>query len=156
MLEKILVLLERFVAAHELLATASTNISIALRTSPVYKNEGGAVADVKESKPATSEAPAVEEKVEEEKAEEKPEPKTRRTRTTKVKEELAIDVKALRDEVLEIDDALTDGDIEEALDEFDDLMDEYKAKTLKDIKEADLPEFVKKARKIVDKYYDEK
>ena len=40
--------------------------------------------------------------------------------------------------------------------EFDDLMDEYSAKTLKDIKEADLPEFVKKARKIVAKYYDEK
>ena len=151
MLEKILVLLERFVAAHELLATASTNISIAQRTISNQQNEGGAAADVKEVKPVAEETPAVEEK-----AEEKPEPKTRRTRQTKAKEEQAIDVKALRDEVLEIDDALTDGDIEEALDEFDDLMDEYSAKTLKDIKEADLPEFVKKARKIVAKYYDEK
>jgi len=151
MLEKILVLLERFVAAHELLATASTNISIAQRIISNQQNEGGAAADVKEVKPVAEETPAVEEK-----AEEKPEPKTRRTRTAKAKEEPAIDVKALRDEVLEIDDALTDGEIEEALDEFDDLMDEYSAKTLKDIKEADLPEFVKKARKIVAKYYDEK
>lgn len=151
MLEKILVLLERFVAAHELLATASTNISIAQRTISNQQNEGGAAADVKAVKPVAEETPAVEEK-----AEEKPEPKTRRTRQAKAKEEQAIDVKALRAEVLEIDDALTDGDIEEALDEFDDLMDEYSAKTLKDIKEADLPEFVKKARKIVAKYYDEK
>ena len=150
MLEKILVLLERFVAAHELLATASTNISIAQRIISNQQNEGGAAADVKEVKPVAEETPAVE------KAEEKPEPKTRRTRQTKAKEEQAIDVKALRAEVLEIDDALTDGDIEEALDDFDDLMDEYSAKTLKDIKEADLPEFVKKARKIVAKYYDEK
>lgn len=145
MLEKILVLLERFVAAHELLATASTNISIAVRTDAVKQNESTDIT------PELKKAPVVEEKVEE-----KPEPKTRRTRTPKAKEEPAIDVKALRDEVLEIDDALTDGDIEEALDEFDDLMDEYSAKTLKDIKEADLPEFVKKARKIVAKYYDEK
>lgn len=149
MLEKILVLLERFVAAHELLATASTNISIAQRT---IANRGEPVfATLEEVKPEQKETPVVEEK-----AEEKPEPKTRRTRATKPKEEPAIDVKALRAEVLEIDDALTDGDIEEALDEFDDLMDEYAAKTLKDIKEADLPEFVKKARKIVAKYYDEK
>lgn len=150
MLEKILVLLERFVAAHELLATASTNISIAQRTISNQQNEGGAAADVKEVKPAIEETPAVEEKVEEAPV------KTRRTRQTKAKEEPAIDVKALRDEVLEIDDALTDGEIEEALDEFDDLMDEYSAKTLKDIKESDLPEFVKAARKIVAKYYDEK
>lgn len=141
MLEKILVLLERFVAAHESIAN-----SLAIRPEPVF-----ATLEETEVKPAIEETPAVEEKMEE-----KPEPKTRRTRTAKAKEEPAIDVKALRDEVLEIDDALTDGDIEEALDEFDDLMDEYSAKTLKDIKEADLPEFVKKARKIVAKYYDEK
>ena len=141
MLEKIIDLLERFVSAHESIANSLANTV----TTPV-----GEIA-VKEVKPVAEETPAVEGKVEE-----KPEPKTRRTRTAKAKEEPAIDVKALRDEVLEIDDALTDGDIEEALDEFDDLMDEYSAKTLKDIKEADLPEFVKKARKIVAKYYDEK
>ena len=109
MLEKILVLLERFVAAHESIAN-----SLASTETPSV----GEIA-IKEVKPVAEETPAVEEK-----AEEKPEPKTRRTRTTKAKEEPAIDVKALRDEVLEIDDALTDGDIEEALDEFDDLMDE--------------------------------
>ena len=141
MLEKILVLLERFVAAHESIANSLAN---------TVTTSVGDIA-VKEVKPVAEETPAVEEKVEE-----TPEPKTRRTRQAKAKEEPAIDVKALRAEVLEIDDALTDGDVEEALDEFDDLMDEYKAKTLKDIKEADLPEFVKKARKIVAKYYDEK
>lgn len=146
MLEKILVLLERFVAAHESIAN-----SLASTETPSV----GEIA-IKEVKPAAEETPAVEKEEVKPVAEETPEPKTRRTRQTKAKEEPVIDVKALRAEVLEIDDALTDGDIEEALDEFDDLMDEYSAKTLKDIKEADLPEFVKKARKIVAKYYDEK
>lgn len=139
MLEKIIALLERFVAAHELIATAHTNTPAKEEVEPEVKIENNA--------PATKLSIVAE----------KEETPKRRTRTTKAKEEAPeIDVKALRAEVLEIDDALTDGDIEEALDEFDELMDDYQAKTLKDIKEADLPEFIKKARKIVAKYYDEK
>ena len=135
----------RFVTAVESIA-ASLAVLLAKPAAPVTETETPTAKTEKKVEPT----------VNAEQVEEAPEPKARRTRTTKAKEEPAIDVKALRAEVLEIDDALTDGDIEEALDEFDDLMDEYSAKTLKDIKEADLPEFVKKARKIVAKYYDEK
>lgn len=154
MLEKILVLLERFVAAHESIADSLRNTAVITSNQEVGvtitapAQNAAIVTNAKKSE--VTEAEQAEE-------EEKPAPvKTRRARTTKAKEDPAIDVKALRAEVLEIDDALTDGDIEDALDEFDDLMDEYSAKTLKDIKEADLPEFLVKARKIVAKYYDEK
>lgn len=141
---EIISLFTRFVTAVESIA-ASLAVLLAKPAAPVTETET----------PTAKTERKVEPTVNAEQVEEAP-VKTRRTRTTKAKEEPEIDVKALRAEVLEIDDALTDGDIEEALDEFDDLMDEYSAKTLKDIKEADLPEFVKKARKIVAKYYDEK
>lgn len=141
---EVISLITRFVTAVESIA-ASLAVLLAKPTDPVAETET----------PTGKTEKKVEPTVNAEQVEEAP-VKTRRTRTTKAKEEPAVDIKALRDEVLEIDDALTDGEIEEALDEFDDLMDEYSAKTLKDIKEADLPEFVKKARKIVAKYYDEK
>lgn len=141
---EVISLITRFVTAVESIA-ASLAVLLAKPAAPVTETETPTAKTKKKVEPT----------VNAEQVEEAP-VKTRRTRTTKAEEEPVIDVKALRDEVLEIDDALTDGDIEEALDEFDELMDEYKAKTLKDIKEADLPEFVKKARKIVDKYYDEK
>lgn len=141
---EVISLITRFVTAVESIA-ASLAVLLAKPTDPVVETET----------PTGKTEKKVEPTVNAEQVEDAP-VKTRRTRTTKAKEEPVIDVKALRDEVLEIDDALTDGDIEEALDEFDELMDEYSAKTLKDIKEADLPEFIKKARKIVAKYYDEK
>lgn len=141
---EVISLFTRFVTAVESIA-ASLAVLLAKPAAPVTETETPTAKTEKKVEPT----------VNAEQVEEAP-VKPRRPRAPKAKEEPAIDVKALRAEVLEIDDALTDGDIEEALDDFDDLMDEYSAKTLKDIKEADLPEFVKKARKIVAKYYDEK
>jgi len=143
MLEKMIALLERFVVAHE-------SIAKSLSSTPVYATLETTEVAVEEEKPAQVGQKA---EVKEEPAEEKP--KRTRNRTPAKKEEPKVDLKALRDEILEIDDAITDGDVDEAADEFDDLMDDYGVNKLPEIKDEDVEAFVIKARKIIAKYYDE-
>jgi len=145
MLEKMIALLERFVVAHE-------SIAKSLASTPVYATLETKEVAVSEEKPAKVEQKA--EAKEEPAAEEKP--KRTRTRSAAKKEEPKVDLKALREEILEIDDAITDGDVDEAADEFDDLMDDYGINKLPEIKDEDVEAFVIKARKIIAKYYEEK
>lgn len=145
MLEKMIALLERFVVAHE-------SIAKSLASTPVYATLETTEVAVAEEKPAQVEQKA--EVKEEPAAEEKP--KRTRTRSAAKKEEPKVDMKALREEILEIDDAITDGDVDEAADEFDDLMDDYGINKLPEIKDEDVEAFVIKARKIIAKYYEEK
>lgn len=154
MLDKFLALLERFVVAHELIAANSgiraTGLDPATAT-PYGKAETPAPAA--EDKPKRGRKPAAKKEPEPE-AEQDPEdePKPKRGRKAAADD---IDYAALREEIADIDDALNDGDSNEAVDEFDDLMDEYGAKKLKDLQDEDLEAFLKAAKKIVNKYYEE-
>ena len=148
MLDKFLALLERFVVAHELIAANSGNRATGLdpaTAAPYGKEETPAPAA--EDKPKRGRKPA-----EKKEPETEDEPKPKRGRKAAAD---GADYGALREEIADIDDALNDGDSNEAVDEFDDLMDEYGAKKLKDLQDEDLEAFLKAAKKIVNKYYEE-
>lgn len=163
MLDKFLALLERFVVAHELIAANSGNRATGLdpaTAAPYGKEETSALEDLAQraaaeagDKPKRGRKPAAQKEVtpEDEPAPED-EPKPKRGRKAASDD---VDYKALREEIADIDDALNDGDSNEAVDEFDDLMDEYGAKKLKDLQDEDLEAFLKAAKKIVNKYYEE-
>lgn len=152
MLDKFLALLERFVVAHELIAANSGNRAAGLdpATAAPYGKEETPVPAA-EDKPKRGRKPAAKKEPEPEQ-EPEDEPKPERGRKAAAGD---VDYKALREEIADIDDALNDGDSNEAVDEFDDLMDEYGAKKLKDLQDEDLEAFLKAAKKIVNKYYEE-
>ncbi|QPI13703.1 13.88 kDa late protein [Serratia phage Tsm2] len=150
MLDKFLALLERFVVAHELIAANSGSRATGLdpaTAAPYGKEEQPAPAA--EDKPKRGRKPAAKKDPE---PEPEDEPKPKRGRKAAADD---VDYAALREQIADIDDALNDGDSNEAVDEFDDLMDEYGAKKLKDLQDEDLEAFLKAAKKIVNKYYEE-
>lgn len=154
MLDKFLALLERFVVAHELIAANSGNRATGIdpaTAAPYGKEE--TTAPTAEDKPKRGRKPAAKKEPEPEDAPEPEEDKPKRGHKAAAADD--VDYKALREEIADIDDALNDGDSNEAVDEFDDLMDEYGAKKLKDLQDEDLEAFLKAAKKIVNKYYEE-
>ncbi|MEL5372102.1 hypothetical protein [Serratia nevei] len=152
MLDKFLALLERFVVAHELIAANSGKTTLVEKVGEVVSAEETPAPAV-EDKPKRGRKPAAKKEPE---PEDEPEPeeedKPKRGRKAAADD---VDYAALREEIADIDDALNDGDSNEAVDEFDDLMDEYGAKKLKDLQDEDLEAFLKAAKKIVNKYYEE-
>lgn len=152
MLDKFLALLERFVVAHELIAANSGKTTLIEKVGDVVRAEE-TPAPAAEDKPKRGRKPAAKKDPEpEDEPAPEDEPKPKRGRKAAADD---VDYAALREQIADIDDALNDGDSNEAVDEFDDLMDEYGAKKLKDLQDEDLEAFLKAANKIVNKYYEE-
>lgn len=137
MLDKFLVLLERFVVAHELIAANSAKPAAVL----------GEVAAAPEA------------------AEPEQKPAAKRTRTAKPKaapepepeqeeEEEAADIDTLRDEIKTMATHIAEGDSDECADEFDDLLEDFKVRTVTKLNDDDVEEFHAEAKKIVSKYYE--
>ena len=152
MLEKFLVLLERFVVAHELIAansvkqvvvaeTATTKPDVATKELPV---EG---EDIVDTKPAEEEKPK------------------RKPRNAKVEEPAPapeedkedVDYKSLRDQIQAIDDAINEGPSAAACDDSDELLEEFTGKKMKiaAIKDEDLVEYLERLTAIKNKYFEE-
>lgn len=157
MLQDLIALLTRFVVAVETIAANSAKGDVQAQAIAKAKNAEADEDKARETEqaPKASEAPkrgrkpaAKKEPEQEPEEEEKP----KRGRKAAADD---VDYRALREEIADIDDALNDGDSNEAVDEFDDLMDEYGAKKLKDLQDEDLEAFLKAAKKIVNKYYEE-
>lgn len=152
MLEKFLVLLERFVVAHELIAansakqvvvaeTATTEPTVATKEIPV---EG---EDLVDTKPAEEEKPK--RKPRKAKVEEPtPEPE---------EEKEEVDYQSLRDQIQAIDDAINEGPSEAACDDSDELLEEFTGKKMKiaAIKDEDLAEYLERLTAIKNKYFEE-
>lgn len=145
MLDKFLALLERFVVAHELIAANSGKTTLIEKVGDVVRAEE-TTAPAAEDKPKRGRNPA---------AKKEPAPEEDKPKRGRKAAADDVDYAALREEIADIDDALNDGDSNEAVDEFDNLMDEYGAKKLKDLQDEDLEAFLKAAKKIVNKYYEE-
>lgn len=171
MLEKFLVLLERFVVAHELIAANSAkqasskeldtklNIAIAkhevakeklelehtleLQKSSIKKEIPVEGEDIVDTKPAEEEKPR-KAKVEEP----APAPEEK-------KEE--VDYKFLRDQIQAIDDAINEGPSDAACDDSDELLEEFTGKKMKiaAIKDEDLAEYLERLMVIKNKYFEE-
>lgn len=150
MLDKFLVLLERFVVAHELIAANSAKqpatVTVANNTTkPVeIKVEG---EDVIDTKPEPEDDLA-----DDDEPEEKPK---RKPRQAKPKEEpKGPDVAKLREEIKTIAKAIAAGASDECADKFDELLEDYKVRTVTKLADEDVEAFHKDATKLVGKYYE--
>ena len=165
MLEKFLVLLERFVVAHELIAANS-----AKQFAPTTAKEAAAVAAHKieqfsESiKEETKEIPVEGEDIVDTKPAEEEKPK-RKPRKAKVEdptpepeeEKEEVDYQSLRDQIQAIDDAINEGPSDAACDDSDELLEEFTGKKMKiaAIKDEDLAEYLERLTAIKNKYFEE-
>lgn len=144
MLEKFLVLLERFVVAHELIAANS-----AKQFAPTTAKEAAAVAAHKieqfsESiKEETKEIPVEGEDIVDTKPAEE--------------EKEEVDYQSLRDQIQAIDDAINEGPSDAACDDSDELLEEFTGKKMKiaAIKDEDLAEYLERLTAIKNKYFEE-
>ncbi|EHO0270166.1 hypothetical protein KNE10_003606 [Salmonella enterica] len=163
MLDKFLVLLERFVVAHELIAANSAKSkSVGALTVDVSTTGVEAVnaakkelnvegEDVIDTKP-TKAKPEPEDDLDDEEQEEKPK---RKPRQAKPKEEpKGPDVAALREEIKTIAKAIAAGDSDECADKFDELLEDYKVRTVTKLADEDIKDFHKDAKNLVGKYYE--
>lgn len=158
MLEKFLVLLERFVAAHELIAanskrevfeaTLGETIKDAVAESESVKK---AVKEVAPKKSARQKA-AKPEPEEDDLNDEEEEPVKKDTKKKAAKPE--VDLSELRAEIKMMAGAVGEGDNDDCADDFDDLMDEYDARTISKISDEDVVAFHADLKKLVSKYYE--
>ncbi|MEF6102190.1 hypothetical protein U9Z36_21195 [Escherichia coli] len=171
MLEKFLVLLERFVVAHELIAANSarrTELPKAI-TAPYGKDVDSGVAETATITPTvvkeeTKEIPVEGEDVVDTKPAEEEKPK-RKPRKAKVEEPAPepeeekeeVDYKSLRDQIQAIDDAINEGPSDAACDDSDELLEEFTGKKMKiaAIKDEDLAEYLERLTAIKNKYFEE-
>ncbi|HAM5207803.1 TPA: hypothetical protein IB044_004374 [Escherichia coli] len=171
MLEKFLVLLERFVVAHELIAANSarrTELPKAI-TAPYGKDVDSGVAETATITPTvvkeeTKEIPVEGEDVVDTKPAEEEKPK-RKPRKAKVEEPAPepeeekeeVDYKSLRDQIQAIDDVINEGPSDAACDDSDELLEEFTGKKMKiaAIKDEDLVEYLERLTAIKNKYFEE-
>lgn len=153
MLDKFLVLLERFVVAHELIAANSAKPAAVI--SPVVSGPAAPEAAEPEQKPAAKRGRPAKSKAEpepepepEQEEEEAPKPKA------KAKAKEATDLDTLRDEIKTMATHIAEGDSDECADEFDDLLEDFKVRTVTKLADDDVEEFHAEAKKIVSKYYE--
>lgn len=171
MLEKFLVLLERFVVAHELIAANSAKhqngksvgeltVDVAVTGVETVKKElAKALEEVEKAK----EIPVEGEDVVDTKPAEEEKPK-RKQRKAKVEETVTpeqvdeiIDYESLRDQIQAIDDAINEGPSDAACDDSDELLEEFTGKKMKiaAIKDEDLVEYLERLTAIKNKYFEE-
>lgn len=153
MLEKMLVLLERFVVAHELIAANSANTTLIEKVGDVVRAEETVAepeqkAPAKRGRPAKPKAAPEPEPEQEEEEEEAPKPKA------KAKAKGAPDLDTLRDEIKTIATHIAEGDSDECADEFEDLLEDFKVRSVTKLDDDDVEEFHAEAKKIVSKYYE--
>lgn len=155
MLEKFLVLLERFVVAHELIAANSVKQVNVAKTALV-----GEVVEQTATIETAKEIPVEGEDVVDTKPveEEKPKRKPRKAKVEEPEEEKEeVDYQSLRDQIQAIDDAINEGPSDAACDDSDELLEEFTGKKMKiaAIKDEDLAEYLERLTAIKNKYFEE-
>ncbi len=175
MLEKILVLLERFVVAHELMAANSAKQTVYQLKSDITSVNKELIEKAVEmatpdeylassavSKELEKELPVEGEDVVDTKPAEEEKPK-RKPRKAKVEEPAPeeekeeVDYQSLRDQIQAIDDAINEGPSDAACDDSDELLEEFTGKKMKiaAIKDEDLAEYLERLTSIKNKYFEE-
>ena len=171
MLEKFLVLLERFVVAHELIAANSAKQVAVAETATIEPTVATKEISVEEktvhplveeafdslrgssARDATGIKPA-----EEEKPKRKPRKAKVEEPTPEPEEEKEdVDYQSLRDQIQAIDDAINEGPSDAACDDSDELLEEFTGKKMKiaAIKDEDLAEYLERLTAIKNKYFEE-
>lgn len=152
MLEKFLVLLERFVVAHELIAANSgkteTKIVAPGADKPMPEEIKVEKAAPKKAAPKKSTKPEPEDEDLED-----DEPQVKKD-TKKKAAKPEVDLSELRAEIKMMAGAVGEGDDDDCADAFEDLMDEYDARTVSKISDEDVVAFHADLKKLVSKYYE--
>ena len=154
MLEKMLVLLERFVVAHELIAANSAKPGAVISqvvSGPAANDEAAEPeqkAPAKRTRTTKPKAAPEPEPEQEEEEQEAPKPKA------KAKAKEAPDLDTLRQEIKTMATHIAEGDSDECADEFDDLLEDFKVRTVTKLADDDVEDFHAEAKKIVSKYYE--
>ena len=160
MLEKFLVLLERFVVAHELIAANSAKQVVVAEVDGLTAGTKADVVRAIVKAEATKEIPVEGEDVVDTKPAEEEKPK-RKPRKAKVEEPTPekeeVDYQSLRDQIQAIDDAINEGPSDAACDDSDELLEEFTGKKMKiaAIKDEDLAEYLERLTAIKNKYFEE-
>ncbi|ADA82334.1 hypothetical protein P_53 [Escherichia phage P_AB-2017] len=171
MLEKFLVLLERFVVAHELIAANSVKqptsksvgeltVDVAVTGVETVKKElAKALEEVEKAKeiPVEGEDIVDTKPAEEEKPKRKPRKSKVEEPTPEPEEKEEVDYQSLRDQIQAIDDAINEGPSDAACDDSDELLEEFTGKKMKiaAIKDEDLAEYLERLTAIKNKYFEE-
>ena len=148
MLEKFLVLLERFVVAHELIAANSAKQVVVAETATIEPTVAKEIPvegeDVVGTKPAEEEKP-------------KRKPRKAKVEESAPEPEEEVDYQSLRDRIQAIDDAINEGPSDAACCDSDELLEEFTGKKMKiaAIKDEDLPEYLERLTAIKNKYFEE-
>ncbi len=160
MLEKFLVLLERFVVAHELIAANSGKPGVVIHndagsevetTAPQVKPtpeipvEGANVVDTKPT-PKPKKSPKAEAIPGDDDLADEPAP-------VKKTPPAAKDLKTMRAELRQIATKIVEEAPDEACDEFDELMVKYEIRTVPRLTDEQVPEFYAEAEDIVRRYF---
>lgn len=164
MLEKFLVLLERFVVAHELIAANSAKqpaqVAAPLEVETVVYTKEAVVESVSDAKelPVEGEDVIDTKPAEEEKPKRKPRKAKAEEPTPEPEEDKEkVDYQSLRDQIQAIDDAINEGPSDAACDDSDELLEEFTGKKMKiaAIKDDDLAEYLERLTAIKNKYFEE-
>lgn len=171
MLEKFLVLLERFVVAHELIAKTNAERGVLIQghfEAPLAKQkelpvEGENVIDTPavEAKPKRTRgeslkvaAEATKKKV----AKPAPEPEADDLADDEPEEKKPakkeVDLTPLRDEIKQIAKHIAAGESDKCADLFDELLEDYGVRTVTKLPDEDVVKFHTEAKTLVAKYYD--
>lgn len=174
MLDKFLVLLERFVVAHELIAANSARrtttvgeITVDVSTTGVETVNAAIEAAKKElpvegediiDTPKKSKAkPAAKPEPEDDLADDE-EPEEKPVRKAKAKpapkEEPTVDIAAIREDIKTIAKHIAAGESDQCADLFDELLEDYKVRTVTKLPDDAVEAFLKDAKTLVAKYYD--
>ncbi|HAD6609707.1 TPA_asm: hypothetical protein G1W82_23140 [Salmonella enterica subsp. enterica serovar Typhimurium str. SL1344] len=177
MLEKILVLLERFVVAHELIAANSAKQTVyqlksdittvnkeliekalEMATPDEYQASSAVRKELEKELPVEGEGVVDTKPAEEEKPKRKPrKAKAEEPAPEPEEEKEEIDYQSLRDQIQAIDDAINEGPSDAACDDSDELLEEFTGKKMKiaAVKDEDLAEYLERLTAIKNKYFEE-
>lgn len=141
MIETIIKLLERFVAAHELLAanSAMRNVVVA-DTTPEQEEAMQGLSDQRQE----LDEPAPKKTRKPRQAKQEPEPE----------DDKGPDLSKLKEEIKTIAKHIAAGDDDDCANDFDDLLEDFKVRTVTKLADDDIEEFHKAAKKLVAKYYE--
>lgn len=160
MIEKFYALLERFVIAHELIAANSRPVTGAGGSTPAKDSEAqNGSAPTKTTR--TRKAPAKNEEPEDDEPEEKTTTKKRGgkteapTKTTRGKK--GTDKRAAIGEMAKVaveGDGLDDDDADALVDKFDDLLEDFEVKNVKELDDDQVDEFHDALKELIEEFYD--
>lgn len=160
MIEKFYALLERFVIAHELIAANSRPVTGAAGVEPAKDSEAqNGSAPTKTTR--TRKAPAPKEEPEDDEPEEKTTTKKRGgkteapAKTTRGKK--GTDKRAAIGEMAKVaveGDGLDDDDADALVDKFDDLLEDFEVKNVKELDDDQVDEFHDALKELIEEFYD--